>query len=156
MSFEGQLTSARMPQWFCAECSVLEIREEKQTALKTTFSFQRDIIPAGNAAGDHRSLKVLMSQTTGSFKGQHFIFESLLNSSFSSDLAPGKILVGNLLKELAIRRLLYFTSKRKGDRIADNQFLRGVAPHCLLSPTNPVLTYCVPSGIQHHGPDLSS
>lgn len=138
---------------------MLEVSEERQIALETTFSFQRDIKPAGNAAGDQSSLKVLMSQTIGSFKGQDLRFESLLNSSFSSDLAfsdmvPDKILERNLLKEgrcWPSEGCYFFTNKRKGDRtIANNQFLRVVAPHCLLSPTNPVLPYCVPSGIQHH------
>lgn len=55
---------------FLLKCSVPEVGKERQTAVKSTFSFQRDFILAGNAAGGSEfSQSSNESEITGSFKG---------------------------------------------------------------------------------------
>lgn len=61
---------------FLQKCLGLEVGEERQTALKGIFFFQRDFVLEGNAAGEQSSLQVPMSQKRlGSFNGRTRIFE---------------------------------------------------------------------------------
>lgn len=146
---------------FLRRRSVLQVGEESLAALKGTFSFQRDFILEGNAAGYQSSLRVPRSQRlrgphqdsqphTWGLRYTHLTVPTYLSPYGSWQGMRKSLTKGGILWTV---RSLLFNNKRKDSRkTGNNQFLRILALECLLFPKNApsTLLFPVASNIADH------